>query len=147
MLLFSGTYKYSLDEKNRLIIPVKFREILSAEGVDKLYITRGDNHLYVFPLPIFLKLSDKFEAWDFTKEANQDYVRRFFSDAFDVAPDKQGRIMLPKEMCAETGIDREAIIIGALNRMEIWPPDKWKEFREKSTLRGFSANLDAHSRE
>lgn len=147
MLLFSGTYKYSLDDKNRLIIPVKFREILSADGVDKLYIARGDNHLYVFPLPVFLKLSDKFEAWDFTKEANQDYVRRFFSDAFDVTPDKQGRIMLPKELCAEAGIDREAIIIGALNRMEIWPPDKWKEFREKSTLRGFSANLDAHSRE
>lgn len=145
MLLFSGTYKYSLDAKNRLIIPVKFREILSAEGVDKLYVTNGDSHLYVFPLPVFLKLSDKFEAWDFTKESNQDYVRRFFSDAFDVAPDKQGRIMLPKELCSLVGIDHEAVIIGVLNRMEIWPPDKWKEFREKATLRGFSANLDAHS--
>lgn len=145
MLLFAGTYKYSLDEKNRLIIPVKFREVLSAEGVDKLYLVKGDSHLYVFPFPIFLELSEKLKSWDFTKESNQDYVRLFFSDAFDVVLDRQGRIVLRKELCDEVGIDHEAVIVGVLNRMEIWSPERWKEFREKSTLRGFSANLDAHS--
>lgn len=145
MLLFSGTYKYSLDEKNRLIIPVKFREILSAEGVDKLYLVKGDSHLYVFPFPVFLELSEKLKSWDFTKESNQDYVRLFFSDAFDVVLDRQGRVILRKELCDEVGIDHEAIIVGVLNRMEIWSPERWKEFRGKSTLRGFSANLDAHS--
>jgi MraZ protein len=145
VLLFSGTYKYSLDEKNRLIIPVKFREILSAEGVDKLYLVKGDSHLYVFPFPVFLELSEKLKSWDFTKESNQEYVRLFFSDAFDVVLDRQGRVILRKELCDEVGIDHEAIIVGVLNRMEIWSPERWKEFREKSTLRGFSANLDAHS--
>jgi len=145
VLLFSGNYKYSLDEKNRLIVPVKFREILSAEGVDKLYIVKADSYLYVFPLPVFLELYENLKSWDFTKETNQNYVRLLFSDAFDAAPDKQGRIGLRKEMCEEVGIDREVIIIGVLNRMELWAPDKWKEFREKSTLQGFSANLDSHS--
>jgi len=145
VLLFSGNYKYSLDEKNRLIVPVKFREILSAEGVDKLYIVKADSYLYVFPLPVFLELYENLKSWDFTKETNQNYVRLLFSDAFDAAPDKQGRIGLRKEMCEEVGIDREVVIIGVLNRMELWAPDKWKEFREKSTLQGFSANLDSHS--
>ena len=145
MLLFSGNYNYSLDEKNRLVIPVKFREILGAESVDKLYVVKGDTHLYVFPFPVFLELYENLKSWDFTQETNQNYVRLLFSDAFDVVPDKQGRIGLRKEMCEEVGIDREVTIIGVLNRMEIWSPDKWKEFREKSTLQGFSANIDAHS--
>ena len=145
MLLFSGNYNYSLDEKNRLVIPVKFREILGAESVDKLYVVKGDTHLYVFPFPVFLELYENLKSWDFTKETNQNYVRLLFSDAFDVVPDKQGRIGLRKEMCEEVGIDREVTIIGVLDRMEIWSPDKWKEFREKSTLQGFSANIDAHS--
>jgi MraZ protein len=72
-------------------------------------------------------------------------MRLLFSDAFDVAPDKQGRIGLRKDMCEEVGIDGEVVIIGVLNRMEIWAPDKWRQFREQSTLQGFSANLDTHS--
>jgi len=145
VLLFSGNYKYSLDEKSRLIIPAKFREILTADGIDKLYIVKGDSHLFVFPFPVFLELSEKLKSWDFTKEANQDYVRLFFSDAFEVTPDRQGRIALRKDMCEEIGIEREAIIIGVLNRMEIWSPDTWKTFREASSLRGFSANFNLNS--
>ncbi len=145
MILFSGNYRYSLDEKNRLIIPVKFRDILNVEGIDKLYVVKGDHHLFVFPLTVFLELCEELKSWDFTKEDNQNYVRLFFSNAFDVVPDKQGRIILRKEMCEEVGINHEAIIVGVLNRMEIWSPEKWTEFRGKSTLRGFSANLDFHS--
>ena len=147
MLLFSGNYKYSLDEKNRLIVPARFREVLNAEGVDKLYIVKADSYLYVFPFPVFLELYENLKSWDFTKESNQNYVRLFFSEAFDVVPDKQGRIGLRKELCEEVGINREVLIVGVLNRMEIWSPDKWKEFKEKSTLQGFSANLDAPSRQ
>ena len=57
MLLFSGNYRYSLDEKNRLIVPARFREVLNAEGVDKLYIVKADSYLYVFPFPVFLELT------------------------------------------------------------------------------------------
>ena len=146
MLLFSGNYKYSLDDKNRLIVPAKFREILNAEGIDKLYVVKGDSHLYVFPFPVFLELSENLKSWDFTKETNQNYVRLFFSDAFDVATDKQGRILLPREMCENVGINHEVIIIGVLNRMEIWSPVKWNEFREKSSLKGFSADIEINSR-
>ena len=145
MLLFSGNYNYSLDEKNRLVVPVKFREILGAEGVDKLYVVKGDSYLYVFPFPVFLELYENLKSWDFTQESNQNYVRLLFADALDVVPDKQGRIGLRKEMCEEVGIGHEVTIIGVLNRMEIWSPDRWKEFREKSTLQGFSANLGVHS--
>jgi MraZ protein len=145
VLLFSGNYNYSLDEKNRLVVPVKFREILGAEGVDKLYVVKGDSYLYVFPFPVFLELYENLKSWDFTQETNQNYVRLLFADALDVVPDKQGRIGLRKEMCEEVGIGHEVTIIGVLNRMEIWSPDRWKEFREKSTLQGFSANVDVHS--
>ena len=145
MLLFSGNYTYSLDEKNRLIVPAKFREILNADGVDKLYVVKGDLHLFLFPFPVFLELSEKLKSWDFTKETNQNYVRLLFSDAFDVVPDKHGRIILRKEMCEEVGIDHEAVIIGVLDRMEIWSPARWNEFRQQSTLQGFSANFNVHS--
>ncbi len=145
MLLFSGNYTYSIDEKNRLIVPAKFRDILNAEGIDKIYIVNGDSHLYAFPFPVFLDLAEKLRTWDFTKESNQNYVRLFFSDAFDAVLDKQGRILLQKEMCEKVGIDHEVVIIGVLNRMEIWAPEKWAEFREQSTLRDFSAGFNINS--
>ncbi len=146
MLLFSGNYKYSLDDKNRIIIPAKFREILNAEGIDKLYLARGDTHLFLFPFPVFLELCEDLKTWDFTKESNQNYVRLFFSEAFDVTPDKQGRVTLRKDLCEEVGINHEVVLIGVLNRIEIWASERWREFREKSSLSGFSANLDARSR-
>jgi MraZ protein len=141
MLPFTGKYTYALDEKNRVIIPVKFREILAAESVDKLYVVKGDSHLFLFPLPVFLELSHKLKSWDFTRETNQNYARLFFSESFDVVPDKQGRIMLPKEMCESAGINHEVAIIGVLDRMEIWAPERWNQFRKDSSLRGFSMNL------
>ena len=141
MLPFTGKYTYALDEKNRVIIPVKFREILAAESVDKLYVVKGDSQIYLFPLPVFLEFSQKLKSWDFTRQTSQNYARLFFSESFDVAPDKQGRIMLPKEMCEEAGISREVVIIGVLDRIEIWAPDRWKKFRDTSTLGDLSLNL------
>ncbi|MBI4831826.1 MAG: division/cell wall cluster transcriptional repressor MraZ [Candidatus Lindowbacteria bacterium] len=142
VLLFSGSYKYSLDDKNRLIIPVKFREILAAESVEKLYIAKGDSHLFAFPLPVFVELSKQLKSLSFTNESKQNYVRMIFSNAYDVTPDKQGRIILPKEQCEKVGISSEAIVIGVLDRMEIWSPEKWADFYDKATLRGLSANLE-----
>ncbi|RJP24817.1 MAG: division/cell wall cluster transcriptional repressor MraZ [Candidatus Abyssobacteria bacterium SURF_5] len=147
MLLFAGTYTYALDEKNRVVIPVKFREVLNSESVEKLYVVRGDSQLFLIPHPAFVELYEKLKSWNFTNQANQDYVRRFFSDAFDVTPDKQGRIMLRKDMCEEAGITGEVVIIGVLNRMEIWSPEKWKDFRQRTTLQGISANFDVGSRQ
>ena len=137
MLLFSGNYTYSLDDKNRFIIPVKFREILNAEGIEKLYIVKGDSQLFLIPLPVFLQLCEGWKKWDFTKEANQNYKRLFLSGAFDVVPDKNGRIMLRKDLCEQAGINAEVVIIGVLDRMEIWAPEKWKEFLDKSSLQDF----------
>ena len=145
VLLFTGNYRYSLDDKNRVIIPIKFREVLASGGIDKLFLIRGDNQLHLIPYPAYIELSDKLKSWDITMESKQDYLRRLYAESFEVVPDKQGRIMLRPDLCQETGITQEVVILGVLDRMEIWSPEKWREFREKSTLRGFSANLDVHS--
>jgi MraZ protein len=144
-LIFSGNYRYSLDDKNRLIIPAKFREILAAENIDRVYVVNDGTHLSVYPLNVFQELCNEMNSWEFTEETKQDYIRLRLSDAFDVTIDKQGRILLRKEQCEETGIDREVVIIGALNHMEIWPPEKWQEFRERTSLRAVTASLNAHS--
>ncbi|GAB4337632.1 MAG: division/cell wall cluster transcriptional repressor MraZ [Candidatus Abyssubacteria bacterium] len=144
-MIFTGNYRYSLDDKNRLIIPSKFREILMADGVDRLYMVNDRTHLSVYPLKVFQEICNKMDSWEFTEETKQNYIRLRLSDAFDVTIDKQGRILLRKEQCEEIGIEREVVIIGVLNRMEIWPPDKWQEFRERTSLREVVSALSEHS--
>ena len=120
-----GTYFHSVDEKGRLAVPSKLR----VELGDPFYITylNGDC-LSAYSEEEWQKFADKLNAIPQTDARAQRYVRMIFSSACKCEPDKQGRVLLPQHLREKVGIDKEAVMIGASYRAEIWAKEKWQAF-------------------
>lgn len=131
--MFYGEYEHSLDNKGRLIIPSKFREVSKENYIEKFFITRGlDGCLFMFPEDEWKAQEAKFKSLSFTKAEARKFNRIYFSGACEAVPDKQGRILFPKYLKEFAGIKRDIVIIGVSNRIEIWSREKWNEFYKSS---------------
>ena len=126
--MFLGTYTPKLDDKGRLILPAKFRDEL-AEG---LVVTRGQERcLYVWSMEEFGRLTERMREVPVTNKAGRDYVRMFFAGASDEKPDKQGRVTLPPMLREYASLSRDCIVIGAMNRIEIWDAASWQSYSDQ----------------
>ncbi|MBN1687824.1 MAG: division/cell wall cluster transcriptional repressor MraZ [Candidatus Omnitrophica bacterium] len=127
--MFYGEYEHTLDNKGRIIIPAKFREIFKENFAEKFYITRGlDQCLFVFTEATWKTQEKKFRDMPFTRGESRHFNRLFFSGAVDVVCDKQGRILIPDYLKTYALIQEDVIIIGVSDRIEIWSKEKWQSF-------------------
>ncbi|WP_419961539.1 division/cell wall cluster transcriptional repressor MraZ [Psychrobacillus sp. BM2] len=123
--MFMGEYQHNVDAKGRLIIPSKFREHLEESFV----LTRGlDNCLFGYPMNEWRKLEEKLKELPVTKKDARAFTRFFFSGATEVEIDKQGRINIPNNLRSYAKMDKECIILGVSNRLEIWAKDAWENY-------------------
>ena len=123
--MFLGTHQPRLDEKGRLFLPAKYREDLAGGVV----ITKGqDRCLFVWPREEFARLTEKLRNAPVTDKASRDYSRVLFSGASDELPDRQGRITVPAALRAYAGLQRDCVVIGANNRLEIWDNQAWETY-------------------
>ncbi len=135
--MFYGEYTHSLDKKNRIIIPARFREVITEMCIEKFYITRGlDECLFMFPESEWKAQESKFKAMPFTKTEARKFNRLFFAGAVEVAPDKQWRILVPDYLKDYAKLSKNIMIIGVSSRIEIWSKDKWADFY-KSTQQNY----------
>ncbi|MBL7084861.1 MAG: division/cell wall cluster transcriptional repressor MraZ [Candidatus Omnitrophica bacterium] len=131
--MFYGEYTHSLDRKGRLVFPSKFREISKENYIERFYVTRGlDKCLFVFTEEEWKLQEQKFKSLSFTKVEARRFNRLYFSGACEIILDKQGRVLIPKYLKEYAGIDKQLVIVGVSNRMEIWSVKRWKEFYEKT---------------
>ena len=108
----------------RLIIPSKFREQLGEEFI----VTKGlDGCLFVFPQDEWLAFEEKLRTLPLTQKGARQFTRFFVAGATPCELDKQGRILLPATLREFAGLDKEVVLTGMLNRIEIWSKDKWME--------------------
>ena len=122
---FTGTYKPRLDDKGRLFLPAKFRDQLSGGVV----LTKGaEGCLRLYPTAEFTRQGDVVAAGDQSTKEARDAVRVFFAGASDQVPDKQGRVSLTPELRSYAGLEREAVVIGIYDRVEIWEPSAWARY-------------------
>lgn len=122
---FLGTYTPKLDEKGRLFLPAKFRDRL-AEG---LVVTQGqENCLVVWPTDVFMEEARRAQATPMTVRGARDYARVLFAGADEGALDKQGRINIAAPLREYAALDREVVVIGVMDRIEIWDPVRWREY-------------------
>lgn len=138
--MFMGEYHHNIDEKGRLIMPSKFREALSS----KFVITRGlEKCLYVYSYSDWQKLVDKINTLPFTKKDARTFIRSFFSSAAEVEIDRQGRINIAGNLINHASLEKECVIIGANDRIEIWSQAGWDEFLNANadTLEDIAENL------
>ncbi|MDD5888318.1 MAG: division/cell wall cluster transcriptional repressor MraZ [bacterium] len=138
--MFIGEYHHSIDDKGRLIIPSKFREELG----EKFIVTRGiENCLFVYSEESWQKIVDKLESLPFTKKDARQFIRFFLSGASEAEFDKQGRINIPSPLITYANINKECIVIGTGDRLEIWSKESWDEFfiSAKDSMSDIAENL------
>ena len=122
---FLGTHTPRLDDKGRLFLPAKFRDEL-AEG---LVVTRGQERcLSVWPAAEFARLTEQMRQAPVTNKAARDYLRMLFAGASDEKPDKQGRVTIPPMLREYAGLARDCVVIGAMNRIEVWDAEAWTRY-------------------
>ncbi len=125
-----GEYLHTIDQKNRLSVPSKFRKELGKIVV----VSRGlDKCLFLYSLDSWKKLADKLSTelpWG--KAENRSFMRSMIAGASDVSIDALGRILLPENLKNFAFLEKEAMVVGLYNRVEIWKPEIWKTYNEVS---------------
>ncbi len=112
-----GAHSYQLDPKGRITLPARFREAF-ADGV---VLTLGqDGCLFCFPRAEWEGRATEVRALPLSDAGARAYARMFFGKAEAVELDSQGRLLIPQRLRAETGISREAVVLGVFDRVEIW---------------------------
>ena len=122
--MFRGEYSHTVDAKGRLIIPLKFREQLGEECI----VTRGlDGCLFIFELGEWEAYEEKLRKLPMTNKNARSFVRFLSGGATPCEFDKQGRILLPATLRKFAGIEKDVILAGLPNRIEVWSEQKWNE--------------------
>jgi MraZ protein len=127
--MFIGEYQHAIDNKNRMIIPSKFRENIGESFV----LTKGlDGCLYAYPMDEWKSLEEKLKKLPLTNKDARAFVRFFFSGANEIDIDKQGRALLPQNLAEYAAIKKEIVSIGVSTRIEIWSKEKWEEYNNQN---------------
>ena len=128
--MFMGEYHHTIDEKGRLIIPSKFREELG----EKFIITRGiENCLFVYSLSSWKKITQRLESLPFTKKDARQFVRFFLSGATTAEFDKQGRVNITSPLISYAKLQKDCVVIGTGDRLEIWSQEDWNDFFDSAS--------------
>ena len=122
--MFLGEFEHTIDDKNRLTLPARFREALAGG----LVVTRGmDGCLYAYPLERWEALVElQLGQLNLLRQDDRMIQRYFFSAAAEAKPDKQGRIMLPAALIDHAELGREVIVAGVHDHLEIWDRSAWR---------------------
>lgn len=139
--MFMGEYHHNIDDKGRLIIPSKVRGDLGETFI----VTRGlDNCLFVYPMDEWEIIIAKYKQLPNTKDA-RNFMRFFLSGATECVFDKQGRIKVPIPLINYANLEKDCVIIGVNDRLEVWSKSNWETFisDNEASLSDIADNLFA----
>jgi MraZ protein len=123
----TGEFRHALDDRNRIAIPVRFRPRLAAGATLARWL---DGCLALFPADEWEELAGKLRSLPTTNPAARSFGRFMSSGAVEVELDRQGRILVPQYLRDYAGLEPgEVMVVGALNRLEVWSPRRWETYR------------------
>ena len=123
--MFLGEFTHKLDSKNRIMIPSEFRDDLS----ENFYITKGpEKSLVIYTEEEFIKQSERLDRLEVQNKKNRAIKRLFFSSTVQASLDKQGRVLLNKNLRDYSEIKEEAMIIGNNSTIELWDRANWEAY-------------------
>lgn len=127
--MFLGEFRHSIDKKARVILPAKFRDALK----DGVVVTRGlDNCLWIFSKTEWMQVEDGIRKLSLTKNNARKFTRFLLSGASEEELDRQGRISLPQQLREHAGLERDIVIIGVSDRLEIWSKENWDKYAKEA---------------
>ena len=125
----TGEFRHALDDRGRVAIPVRFRTRLAAGATLARWL---DGCLAVFPADAWNELAGKLQALPTTNAAARQFGRFMSSGAVEVELDRQGRLLIPGYLREYAGLGTaEVVVVGALNRLEIWAASRWQPYRSQ----------------
>lgn len=127
--MFCGQFEHAVDSKGRLIIPARIREALSDGFQERCVVTRGiEPCIALYPKDEWDSLVRKLRA-SLPRMSGKGrwFLRKVFGMATECELDKQGRILIPQHLREFAGIEKEVVVIGVLDHVEIWSKDRWRE--------------------
>jgi MraZ protein len=121
-----GEFQHSLDAKGRIFLPAKWRDELAGEVV----VTRGmERHLRVMTKKRFGEQAAQLAEHSTNMKATRDYSRLFFSAASEEPVDKSGRMSIPANLREYAGLERDVVVMGVSNEVEIWDRQAWATYK------------------
>ena len=125
--MLMGEYMHSVDAKGRVSLPVDFRDEIG----DSFIVTKGlDNCLFLYAQSEWEQLSAKLRQLPLAKAEARAFVRFFFSVARQLELDKQGRFLIPSNLRQYASLEKDAVLIGVSNRIEVWSKAKWMKYND-----------------
>jgi MraZ protein len=129
MSSFKGSYSYSVDSKGRVNLPSRLRKYLSPESNDTFVVTRGfEKCLFLYPLDEWNTLEGSIRGLSPANSQHRFITRSMLRYATETQLDGQARISIPRELLQFAGIEDQALILGVLERIEIWNPKEYEEY-------------------
>ena len=123
-----GEYEHNIDAKGRLIMPAKLKDDIG----EKFVITQGlDGCLFVYSENEWKNFEEKLRTFPLTNKDARALMRFFLAGAIECEIDKQGRFLIGANLREFAGIEKEVVVIGVLNKIEIWSKDKWLKYSEE----------------
>lgn len=130
---FRSKFDHTLDDKGRLSFPSRFREVLRQYESEVLIAIPWERHLRTYPLAEWENIENKLKEDESGLSEDLDKIIRFFeSESFECVLDKQGRILLPSALRTTLGLKRDVVLIGMIDRVEIWDKETWDVERQVS---------------
>ena len=124
-----GLHRYQLDAKGRVPLPAKFREAFE-DGL--VYLTLGqDGCLFAFPTREWERRKEEVQSRPLSAQDARAYARMFFGNAERVELDGQGRLVIPQRLRTQIGLDREAVVVGVSERLDIWASGEWNRYEQQ----------------
>lgn len=122
--MFRGTSYHTIDDKGRIVIPSRFRELIRAEDGDHIMVSRMDQCLVAFPMAVWQQLEERI----LNNAKKTGFMRRFrrvfLGGAQKCTCDKQDRILVPPSLRQYAGLNKEIVLVGVLDHFEIWSREK-----------------------
>ncbi|HVM29605.1 MAG TPA: division/cell wall cluster transcriptional repressor MraZ [Candidatus Limnocylindrales bacterium] len=123
--MFTGEYRHTIDAKGRIAVPARFRADLAGVA----YVSRWmDGCLAIFPRDAWNELAQRVAGLQVSNASARSFARFLFGGAFEVEPDRQGRVVLPAALRAEAALNGEAVVVGMRDHLEIWQPERWAAY-------------------
>ncbi|MDR5683037.1 MAG: division/cell wall cluster transcriptional repressor MraZ [Armatimonadota bacterium] len=124
--MLKGEFEYTLDDKGRVVIPPRFRRQIG----DRFVVTRGfDGCVVLYPESEWAGVEDKLRGEPL---ANRQFVRYLLGSAVEVETDRQGRFVLPPPLREHAGIQRDVVVVGLINKLEIWSRERWQQYLKQT---------------
>lgn len=132
MLFFSGEYECKIDAKGRMVLPAKVKSKMPEVNATEMVVSRGfEPCLVLYPMLEWKKIFSKVSGLNEFNEEYRSFQRNFFRGQTESELDGNGRLLLSKTMLRYAGIEKEVVVVGMGNRIEVWNPDRYDEFLMK----------------